>query len=71
MLGIAIAVGSLLDGIPESVVLGVSLLGGGGVGVPVLVAIFISNLPEGLSSSAGMKANGRRASYAFAVSRGL
>ncbi|WP_153504653.1 ZIP family metal transporter [Cumulibacter manganitolerans] len=65
--GAAIAIGALLDGIPESVVLGLSLLGGGGVGVPVLVAIFISNLPEGLSSAAGMKRNGRSAKYVFGV----
>ncbi|MCA1983770.1 ZIP family metal transporter [Nocardioides nematodiphilus] len=65
--GAAIAIGALLDGIPESIVLGLSLLGGGGVGVPVLVAIFISNLPEGLSSAAGMKANGRSARYVFTV----
>jgi zinc transporter, ZIP family len=65
--GSAIAVGALLDGIPESVVLGLSLLGGGGVGVPVLAAIFVSNIPEGLSSSAGMKRNGRPARYVFGV----
>ena len=65
--GAAIAIGALLDGIPESVVLGLSLLGGGGIGVPVLAAIFISNLPEGLSSSAGMKRHGRSAAYVFGV----
>lgn len=65
--GTAIAVGALLDGVPESVVLGISLLGGGGVGVPVLAAIFISNLPEGLSSAAGMKVSGRSARYVFGV----
>jgi ZIP family zinc transporter len=65
--GSAIAIGALLDGIPESVVLGLSLLGGHGVGVPVLAAIFISNLPEGLSSAAGMKRNGRSARYVFGV----
>ncbi|QWZ09870.1 ZIP family zinc transporter [Nocardioides panacis] len=65
--GSAIAVGALLDGIPESVVLGLSLLGGHGVGVPVLAAIFISNLPEGLSSAAGMKRSGRSARYVFGV----
>lgn len=69
--GAAIAIGALLDGIPESVVLGLSLLGGGGVGVPVLAAIFISNLPEGLSSAAGMKANGRSARYVFGVWVGI
>ncbi len=65
--GTAIAVGALLDGVPESIVLGLSLLGGHGVGVPVLAAIAISNLPEGLSSSAGMKRNGRSAGYVFGV----
>ena len=65
--GAAIAVGALLDGIPESVVLGLSLLSGNGVGVPVLAAIVISNLPEGLSSAAGMKRNGRSARYGFGV----
>jgi len=69
--GTAIAVGALLDGVPESVVLGMTLLGGGGVGVPVLAAIFISNLPEGLSSAAGMKANGRSARYVFGVWGGI
>lgn len=69
--GTAIAVGALLDGVPESVVLGLSLLGGGGVALPVLAAIFISNVPEGLSSSAGMKANGRSARYVFGVWIGI
>ncbi|WP_193611704.1 ZIP family metal transporter [Nocardioides lijunqiniae] len=69
--GSAIAVGALLDGVPESVVLGLTLVGGGGVGVPVLAAIFISNLPEGLSSAAGMKAGGRSARYVFGVWGGI
>jgi zinc transporter, ZIP family len=69
--GAAIAIGALMDGIPESVVLGLSLLGGGGVGVPVLVAIFISNLPEGLSSAAGMKRSGRAAGYVFGIWCGI
>lgn len=56
--GTAIAVGALLDGVPESVVLGVSLLSGGGVGVAMLAAVVISNVPEGLSSVAGMKQAG-------------
>jgi ZIP family zinc transporter len=50
--------GAVLDGIPESVVLGLSLLGGQGVGVPVLVAVFISNFPEGLSASENLAAAG-------------
>jgi ZIP family zinc transporter len=69
--GAAIAIGALLDGIPESIVLGLSLLGGEGVGVAVLAAIFISNVPEGLSSAAGMKRAGRSASYVFGVWGGI
>lgn len=69
--GAAIAIGALLDGVPESVVLGLSLLGGGGVGVSVLVAIFISNVPEGLSSAAGMKRARRSAGYVFGVWGGI
>jgi len=69
--GAAIAVGALLDGIPESVVLGLSLLGGGGVSAGVLAAVFISNVPEGLSSSAGMKTAGRGPRYIFGVWVGI
>ncbi|MFI6102194.1 ZIP family metal transporter [Lentzea sp. NPDC051213] len=65
--GTAIAVGALLDGVPESVVLGVSLLSGGGIGVAMLVAVVISNVPEGLSSVAGMKQAGRGPGYVFGV----
>ena len=69
--GAAIAIGALLDGIPESVVLGLSLLGGGSVGIAVLAAVFISNVPEGLSSAAGMKRAGRSAGYVFGVWGGI
>lgn len=69
--GTAIALGALLDGVPESVVLGTSLLGGGGVGVAVFAAVFISNVPEGLSSVAGMKQAGRSARYVFGVWIGI
>jgi len=69
--GAAIAVGALLDGVPESVVLGLSLLSGGVVSVPVLAAVFISNVPEGLSSAAGMKRSGRPARYVFGVWVGI
>lgn len=65
--GAAIAVGALLDGVPESVVLGVGLLGGGSVSAAMVTAVFLSNLPEGLSSAAGMKRAGRSAGYVFGV----
>jgi ZIP family zinc transporter len=69
--GLAIAVGALLDGIPESVVIGVSLLGGSGVSAVTVAAIFLSNVPEGLSSAAGMKKAGRSARYVFGVWTGI
>ena len=69
--GTAIAVGALLDGIPESMAIGLTLLAGGGVSLPTVVAIFISNIPEGLSSSAGMRAQGRSARYVFSLWAGI
>ncbi|RDE04850.1 ZIP family metal transporter [Sphingomonas aracearum] len=69
--GVAIAVGALLDGIPESVVIGVSLLGGGGVNLVTVAAVFLSNVPEALSSAAGMRKAGRSPRYIFGVWGGI
>jgi ZIP family zinc transporter len=65
--GLALAVGALIDGIPESIVIGLSMLQGGKVSMVAVIAIFLSNLPEGLSSSAGMKKAGRSVTYIFIV----
>ncbi len=69
--GLAIALGALLDGIPESIVIGLSLVAGKGVSLVAVIAIFLSNLPEGLSSSVGMKKAGRSATYIFGIWTGI
>lgn len=69
--GAGIALGALIDGVPESMVLGVSFLTGGGLSVPMLAAVFISNVPEGLSSTAGMKKAGRSRGYVFGIWGGI
>jgi zinc transporter, ZIP family len=55
---LAIVLGTVLDGIPESIVLGLSLLGGEGVSVAMLAAVFLSNFPEALSATAGLFKSG-------------
>ncbi|MGC0406417.1 ZIP family zinc transporter [Streptomyces sp. SAI-126] len=65
--GMALALGALLDGVPESAVIGVGLLDGGTVSLVTVAAVFLSNIPEGLSSSAGMKRAGRSKGYVFGV----
>jgi zinc transporter, ZIP family len=56
--GTALALGAFLDGIPEQLVLGIGLAGGEGIGVGLLVAIFVSNLPEAIGSASEMRRAG-------------
>ena len=69
--GAAIALGALLDGIPESIVIGLSLVSGSKVSLTAVIAIFLSNFPEGLSSASGMKKAGRSALYIFLLWSGM
>jgi ZIP family zinc transporter len=59
--GLALALGALLDGVPEQAAIGLSLASGegGGVGIALVAAIFISNVPESLASAAAMHRSGR------------
>jgi ZIP family zinc transporter len=65
--GLAIAFGALLDGIPESIVIGLSMLEGSRVSIVAVAAIFMSNVPEGLSSATGLKKAGRSPGYVFGL----
>ncbi len=56
---LALALGIVLDGIPESIALGLTLLAGTGVSAAMLAAVFVSNLPESIAASTGFEKNGR------------
>jgi zinc transporter, ZIP family len=56
--GLAIVLGIVLDGIPESAVIGLTLLESGQVGVSMLVAVFVSNVPEALAATASLRGSG-------------
>ncbi len=70
-LGTEIAVGALIDGIPESIAIGITMIAGGAVSMATVTAIFLSNIPEGLSSSTGMKRAGRSKRYIFGLWTGI
>jgi ZIP family zinc transporter len=56
--GLSIFIGTIIDAIPESVIIGVSLLEQGTVSYLMVIAVFLSNFPEGLSSTVGLKKDG-------------
>ncbi len=56
--GLAIFIGTIMDAIPESLIIGSSLAKDNHISWLLVVAVFISNLPEGLSSSVGLKKGG-------------
>lgn len=58
--GIPLLLGALLDGIPEQAVLGIGIAGGGAVSPALLIAIFVSNLPEAIGSASDLRSAGHR-----------
>jgi zinc transporter, ZIP family len=55
---LAIVLGIVLDGIPESIVLGLTVLEGGSVSVAFLVAVALSNVPEAFAATSGLSRAG-------------
>jgi ZIP family zinc transporter len=58
--GVPLLLGALLDGIPEQAVLGIGIAGGGAVSPTLLLAIFVSNLPESIGSASDLRSAGHR-----------
>ena len=52
---LAIVLGAALDGVPESMIVGLSLVVGGGVSVSFVAATFLSNLPEAMAATRGLQ----------------
>lgn len=69
--GLSLFLGALVDSIPESLVIGLSLIGGGVIPFTTLAGFFLANVPQGLSSSSGMKDAGRSARYVLGAWGGL
>lgn len=65
--GLSIVLGTVLDGVPESAVLGLTLLQTGNIGVSMLVAVFISNLPESIAASSSLIDSGWKHSRVIAL----
>ena len=59
--GLAIVLGIVLDGLPESAVLGLTVLQEGSVSVAFLAAVFLSNLPEAIAATTGLASSGWQA----------
>lgn len=65
--GTAILLGAILDGIPESLTIGIGRAAGKGIGLSMMIAVLLSNLPEGISGAQGMKIAGKSKRFIFSV----
>lgn len=64
---LGIVLGTILDGIPESVVIGISAFAGMQEGAAFLLAVAISNLPEAISATTGLKRTGWTTAHALGL----
>jgi ZIP family zinc transporter len=69
--GLTIVLGALLDGIPESAVLGLTLLQTGEISAAMLVAVFVSNIPEGIAATVGLRNGGWSTARVVALWSGI
>jgi len=69
--GAAMFLGALLDGLPETFILGIGLALGGSISVAFLTAVFVSNIPQGVAGTASLKAAGYSDRRIFAMWTGL
>jgi ZIP family zinc transporter len=65
--GMAIVLGALLDGIPETAVLGLTVLQTGSIGVAMVTAVFISNIPEGIAATVSLRNSGWTAQRVYVL----
>jgi len=66
-----LVLGALLDGIPESAAIGITLVGGGPVGGAVVAAVFLSNIPEAMSAATGLRKAGHSPRWILALWAGV
>ena len=64
---LAIVLGTVLDGIPESAAIGVTLIEGKGIGAAFVASVFLSNLPESLAATSGLRKAGRSVARILAM----
>jgi ZIP family zinc transporter len=69
--GIEFLLGALLDGVPESAVIGIGILAGEGLGLVMMIAVFLSNFPEGMSGAADMLDPKKKGDTRYSVSTTL
>ncbi len=69
--GQSIVLGTILDGIPESLVLGIGLAVGGAISAAFLAAVFISNLPEAIAATVSLKASGVKSGPIYRMWAGI